>query len=267
MSKLKELSRCDSNFLKELAKHINVAYRHYGHEHKSTLVKTLSRKLNSESIETVVKMYLLCFDAKEIAQKVKPSGMREIVEALTSHFGSGEYLYEVKVGSRVCDVVLLLDNETIAIEIKSALDKVSYVTEQVAYYKSWANRVYLAYDIHHRQKVEELSLCTQGIGLLEYSKNGIEEKCVATFRFLDAVDFLQFMTYRQLRYVAKRFDVTFDGKKEEIARRLSQKIIHNHAQQLFQDFLRNRSPNQGRVTRLSVGNDQTYPLELFSKEQ
>lgn len=266
VSKVEQLSRCNIAFLRDLAEKINFSYRHYGHKSKSDLLKTLSNKLNFESVDAIVKMYLLCLDAEDVVREIKPATKEEIAKAVSVFFGSGESLRETSVGNRICDVVLLMSDEVIAIEVKSAVDRVSRAFEQVTHYKLWANKVYLAYDLKHKRKVKELALCDKGVGLLEYSEGEIKEECKALPYKPDNVTLFEFMTYQYLKKTARYFGVTVKGKKKEIAARLNKKVSREKTQKLFQHFLTSRASNREKATKPSVVTEQTYPLAQYSED-
>jgi len=211
------------SFLRELVEGINLSFRFHGDKSKDALLKILHRKLDAEKIDTVFKLYLVCYEAKDIVQVIKPKGMSEIVETIKKYLKTSEYLNEVTVGSHRCDLVFFSGDDINAIEVKSSLDKMSSALEQLDYYKNWANKVYLAYDVKHKSTVKRLQLVEKGIGLLEFTKGKIRNIHDATFQQKHKVDLLSLMTYNYLRKIASRFEVDLRGGKLAIAKRLSQK--------------------------------------------
>jgi len=262
-NKITRLSRCDSHFLSDLAKETSLSFRNYKEKDRSSLLKTLSHRFDYETVDRIVKMYLLCLDAKDVANMVKTNGMQGIIEAIPDFFGSKEYFYEVSLGKRICDLVFIKDKEVIAIEVKSASDKVSRSIEQVDYYKLWADRVYLAFDIKHRKKVQELSLYDKGIGLLEYADGKLRTQCEAQLTIPESGVRLGFLTYKYLRVLARSLGIKPKGSKKEILKKLGENISKENAQQIFINFLMNKLTNQDKATKQSVEIARTYPLKQF----
>lgn len=231
----------DISFLRELVKGINLSFRFQGNKSKDALLKILQRKLDAEKMDIAFKMYLVCYEAEDVAQMIKPKGMSEIVETVETLFGAPEYLHEVTVGSRRCDLVFFFENDVNAVEVKSSLDKISNAPDQLEYYKKWANKVYLAYDVKHRQRVKRLSLIEKGIGLLEFTNGEINNIYDASFQEKYKADLLSLMTYNYLRKIAVTSKVDLKGGKRAIAKRLSQKITLKETKNLFKEFLRTRA--------------------------
>jgi len=229
-------------FLRQLAENINLSFRSHADTDKETLVKLLDKKISQEKADTVLKMYLTCFDAKDVAKAIKPKGMGEIVIAVEKFFeSSSDCLYEVTVGSRRCDVVLFKDDDVIAVEVKSAQDRMKTAISQLKYYATWANKVFLAYDLRHRRMVDKLGVREKGIGLLEFNKGNIELVHDASLNEKNVEYLLSIMTYAYLRKVAKNFNVRIDGTKHDMAKRLSHKILTSEAKAIFRDFLKTRT--------------------------
>jgi len=267
MSKREKLSRCDVTFLRLLASELNNSFRDYTETSKEDIIKILTRRLSMEQIDKVIRLYLLCFDAKKVATKVKQNGVYEISEAIKRYFPYREILYEVPVGNHVCDIVLISDHNIIAIEIKSSSDKVIRSIAQTSHYKKWANKVYLVYDIKQRKKVKNLKKLPPEVGLLEFNTGQIKKIREAVSNPVPTVTRLEFMTYRFLREIAREFKVTTHGTKKEISKRLNKKISKEKVFYCFKQFLRSRSAYREKVAKQSVENEQIYPLTLFSEEQ
>lgn len=234
-------SGIDTTFLREVAEGINLSFRFYGNKNKDALLRILRKKLTIEKMDFVSKMYLMCCDAQEVVQVIKPKGMSEIVESVENFFKAQEYLHEVTVGSRRCDVVFFVGNRIIAVEVKSSLDKLSSVLAQLEDYKKWANEVYLAYDVRHKQKVKQLQLTKKGIGLLEFKNGDLYNLHNSAFQEKSKVDFLALMTYNYLRKIATTFTTDLKGGKQAIAERLSPKISLKETKELFKEFLGTRA--------------------------
>ena len=241
VSKLEELSQCDRGFLLTIAKETNLSYRYYDSKNKSYLLNLLCNKFSYDVIKTIVDMYLLCYDGYEVAKVIKPNGMEKIANLIPNFFNKGEYLYEASIGRRICDVVILERDTIISIEVKSALDRVSRAVKQIQYYQLWSNLSYLVYDKKHRNYVLNLPFFkNNGIGLLEYSNESFKEIFKPKLKYPNVEVLLNFMTYRFLRKVARYYGIKTTDNKRDIISRLSKKITRNRAQNLFQDFLRNK---------------------------
>jgi len=230
-------------FLRELAEEINLSFRLHSNKDKEALLKILQRKLDPEKMNLAYKLYLVGYEAKEVAHLIKPKGMYEIVGAVEKFFAPLEVLHEVTVGSRRCDLVIFSDfrNYISAVEVKSSLDKLASALEQLEYYGKWANKVYLAYDVKHKQKIERLSLVEKGFGLLEFAKGEIRCKHEASSEEKSKKELLSLMTYNYLRKIAVTFEVDLKSGKQQIAERLSKKVTQDETQGLFKEFLRTRA--------------------------
>lgn len=231
----------NTSFLRELAENINLSFRSHTETDKETLVKLLNKKISPEKADIVFQMYLACFDAKDVAQVIGPKGMEEIVDAVKRIFNRSECLYEVNVDSRRCDVVFLSNDETIAVEVKSAQDKLKTVASQLNSYINWANKVFLAYDVKHRSAVEQLCIAEKGIGLIEFNRGIAKLRCDSTYGEKNAEYCLSLMIYDYLRQIARKFGVGLEGSKQDLARRLVEQISIKEAQAIFRDFLRLRA--------------------------
>jgi hypothetical protein len=233
----------NETFLRELAENINLSFRSHADTDKETLVKLLNKKISPEKADTVFKMYLTCFKATEVAQAIKPKGMEEITSAVENFFklSSLDCLYEVTVGSHRCDIVLFVENDIIAVEVKSAQDQMKTAASQLKYYSTWADKVFLAYDSKHRRTIDKLGLKEKGIGLLEFNKGKLKSIQNASFQEKNADYRLSLMTYDYLRNIARAFSVGIEGKKQDMAERLSRKLSASQAKTIFKDFLKTRS--------------------------
>ena len=231
----------NSSFLRELAESINLSFRSHIETDRETLVKLLGKKISPEKADTVFRMYLACFDAKDVAEVIKPKGMEEIVDAVKKTFDGYECLYEVTVDSRRCDVVFLSSDETIAVEVKSAQDKLKTVASQLDSYKNWANKVFLAYDIRHRSVVRKLGIAERGFGLLEFKRGIAKFEYDPAYVEKNTEYCLSLTTYDYLKQIAREFRVVLGGSKQDLARRIVEQISQKEAQVIFKDFLRTRA--------------------------
>lgn len=232
----------NANFLRELAENINLSFRSYADTDKETLVNLLDKKINPEKTETLFKMYLSCFDAKEVAEIIRPKGMEEIVIAVKRFFRlSTECLYEVTVGSRRCDIVLFINGSIIAIEVKSAQDQLKNAISQLNYYSTWANKVYLAYDSKHKRAIDKLGITKMDVGLLEFNNGTIQTIKEQSYQEHKSSLLLSLMTYEYLTKIAKAYSVNTKGKKIDIANALGLKLSTVETKSIFKDFLKIRA--------------------------
>jgi len=241
LQKVDYYSSMNTAFLRELAEGINLSFRFHGDKNKDALLRILQRKLDAEKMGIVFKLYLTCFEAKDIVQVIKPKGMSEIVEKLESFFSASEYLHEVTVGLRRCDLVFFSADHINAIEVKSALDKPKRALDQLEYYKKWANKVYLAYDVQHNKTVKRLTLKENGVGLIQFSNGRIQLINEATFQEQNKVSLFSLMTYNYLRKIARNFGISLKGGKQAISKRLDNVVTESEVKAFFRDFLRTRA--------------------------
>ena len=213
-------SGMNTSFLRELAENINLSFRSHADTDKETLVRLLDKKISSEKSELVYKMYLTCFDAKDVAHIIKPKGMDEIVEKVKTLFKTSECLYEVTVGSNRCDLVFLSEREIIAVEVKSAQDKMKNAVDQLNSYSQWANQIFLAYDIKHRPTLAKLDLSNKKFGLIEFNHGTttVTHESLSEEKAIDSV--LTLMTYGYLGKIARDNKLSSTGRKQDIAARL-----------------------------------------------
>jgi hypothetical protein len=231
----------DTSFLRELAENINLSFRSHAETDRESLVRLLDKKISAEKTDTVFKMYLTCFDAKSVANAIKPKGMEEIVLAVKNLFRSSECLYEVTVGSNRCDMVLFLDDQIIAVEVKSAQDKIRTVQSQLDSYTMWANRIFLAYDTKHGKAVNQLCLKEKGIGLIEFEKGTAKVVQDATYAKKDVEYLLSLMTYNYLRRSTQKLKIASAGRKQDMAKHFVEKLTEEEATEVFREYLRTRA--------------------------
>jgi hypothetical protein len=240
MTKQKSLSRLDTGFLRELASYLNRnrnnSHTYYAGKDRDYLLNLLSNRLTTAEVSTVRKQYLMCLDVRETAQTISPDSVTDIQTAVECYFDESG-VYEVKVGPRVCDLVF--PEELVAVEIKSATDRVDRATEQIADYREWGDEVFLAYDSEHSGRIPP-QLQSSGVGLLEYSDGSVrlirdaEEHCIPPEKLLSQ------MTYQDLLTISKSHGVSSGGGKNEIVTRLSDKVTKSEARAIFSNYLRNR---------------------------
>ncbi len=235
-------SNMNTSFLRELAENINLSFRSHAETDKQTLVNLLDKKISPEKADLLFKMYLSCLDAKEIAEAIRPKGMEEIVIAVKRYFKtSSDCLYEVTVGSRRCDIVLFVDGQIIAVEVKSAQDQLKSAISQLRDYSTWANKVYLAYDSRHRNSIAKLGIKELNVGLLEFNNDKIQLIKESQYREHELSKLFALMTYDYLINTAKKHSIDVKGKKRNIAKALCLKVSGVEASEIFKKFLKMRA--------------------------
>lgn len=240
-TKLEELSRCDSDFLLTIAKETNLSYSYYSPNNKEQIINILCNRFNYDTIQTIVDLYLLCCDAYEVADIIKPHGMDQISVKVPEYFGDGEYLYEVRIGRRICDIILLKNNNIISVEIKSGSDKISSAVEQVQNYQTWSNQTYLIYDRRHKNYIFNSPFFMEnGVGLLEYSNGTLQNIRNSRINNLEKKTLLNLMTYNYLKKISKLYGIKNTNKKVEMICELNRIITNNKTQKFFKDYIRNR---------------------------
>ena len=95
MSKKEELSRCDVEFLRALATELNNSQRSYVGMAKNEIMKALANKLSPSQVQTIIKFYLLCREADEVAERIKQDRVNQINVAVKKYFDYDNMLYEV----------------------------------------------------------------------------------------------------------------------------------------------------------------------------
>ena len=239
LSKQERLQQFDTTFLQELATEINLCNCYYEPD-KERLVKVLSNKLKVEDVKTLTNLNESGNKVKDIAEKIRPKSMYDIETAVKGFFGENEYYYEIDVNGRKCDMVYFSNDEIIAIEIKSAQDKVSKAMEQIPLYMQWADRVYLVYDVGHRKRVMQMSFTKNGVGILEYDNGNVHLILDARMQKTNPQTLLTLMTYNDLTKLARKHHIKISGKKIEIAKKLSRLLLKNIIHKYFQEYLKRR---------------------------
>jgi hypothetical protein len=200
---------------------LNNSRKDYFKIERAEIIELLAKKLSIHQINEVIRLYLLCLDVGGIVAKIRQDGVHEIYESVQKHFQYDEVLFEVPIGSRVCDIVLFSGHNIVAIEVKSASDRVDRAVAQTIQYAEWGNAVYLAYDAKHANEVKNLNQLPDGIGLLEYRDGDIHEIRKATSHSIPNEARLRLMSHRFLREIASRFSAPFYGSKKKIAETLA----------------------------------------------
>lgn len=236
MTKREDLSTLPPDYLLKLARHLNQRKRSYSNLSHDDLLTRVSRKLTVDDVELVLEEYEDGTEPYEVAEKITPAPPREIRKAVEDYFDK-QGVYEVKIGGRWCDIVF--PDELIAVEIKSARDRVDDAVDQVNYYKQWADEVYLAYDEEHSENVPE-EIRKNGVGQLEFQEGSIERVKDAKQGTVDPESRLEWMTYRALTGYARNNNIRVNGGKENIAKHLASHISKSDSRDIFQDYLESR---------------------------
>lgn len=238
VKKMQKLSAMNTDFLRELASTLLLQYRDYSKYEREDIIKILDKKLTADDIDIVSDLYSLCVPPRKIAEKIKREDMFNVRKAVEMFFSGKDFLHEVLIDSRKCDVVFCDGGSVVAIEIKSGNDKIKRAIEQTNFYKRWANEVYLAFDRSHKNFVLQSDFVSNGVGLLEYSEGKIHQLREASHQKINSYNRLLFITYRDLAKTARNANVNFKGTKKEIAMKVSKKLSPDVIDKLFCDYLR-----------------------------
>lgn len=238
MKKIEKLSGMNTDFLRELATGLLLSFRDYSNYGQDDIIKLLCNKLTLSEIETITELFFLCVPPREIGEKIKQEDMFDLRNVVENFFAGKDFLHEVTIDWRRCDVVFCDKKAVVAIEIKSKNDNIRKAVEQTNFYKLWANKVYLAFDHSHKKFVLQSDLANNGVGLLEYSDDKIRQLKEPIHREINPYNLLLFMTYRYLAKIAKRIKVHPKGTKKEIARRISENLPPQNINKLFNEYLK-----------------------------
>lgn len=238
LTKQEKLEQFDRNFLEDLANGISLSTGYYKEE-KTRLLSILCSKLKLDEIEAVENLNSSGFDVKYIVDELKPASMYKIEEAVEKLLGGNNYLHEIKIGKRTCDIIYFQNGNIIGVEVKSATDNIERAREQLEYYKQWANMIYLAYDKKHREKASNLPLTASG--LIEYLDGKAYFIKKAPYRDVDPLNLLLFMSSEYIRKIAAQYKVNYRGRKEDLARRLIKELKSQTIKKLFQRNLEIKS--------------------------
>jgi hypothetical protein len=240
LTKRESLDRVHTEFLINLAEELNGdyfgSYKDYQHYSRGKLLDIVSNKLTVDEIENVRSGYLLCKNAEEIAFDIKPTDTKKIRTLVGNHFAE-QAVYEAKVDGRYCDIVF--PDTLIAVEIKSARDKIDRAVDQVEDYSIWADKVYLAYDQNHRGSIPP-KLVDSGTGLLEVEDGELEEVQKPHERETGKEELLPKFTLEYLRYLSKRHDLAYSGKKYKVIHRIKSHLSEDIIRKEFKEFLKQR---------------------------
>lgn len=240
LTKRESLERVHTEFMIKLAEELNGeyfgSYRDYQNYSRDKLLDIVSNKLTVEEIENVRSGYLLCKDAAEIASDIKPTDTKEIRALVGEHFDQ-QPVFEAKVDGRYCDIVL--PESLIAIEIKSARDKIDRAVDQVEDYATWADKVYLAYDQTHKESIPP-ELVESGTGLLEVTDGELTEVQEASESPKGKEELLPKFTRQYLRNIAKNHDLAYSGNKDKVIKRIEPNLSEDTVREEFKEFLKQR---------------------------
>jgi len=227
----------NTDFLRDLASGLLLSFRDYSNYSREDIVKLLTNKLTLKEIETVMELFFLCVLPKEIAKKIKREDMFDIRKVIENFFEGKNFLHEVTIDWRRCDIVFCDEKSVVAIEIKSRSDDIQKAIEQTDFYKMWANEVYLAFDCSHKKFVLRSDLADNGVGLLEYSNGKIYQLKKPIHQEINPYNRLLLMTHKYLTKIARNIKVHPRGTKEEIAKRIFENLPPSGINKLFNEYL------------------------------
>lgn len=238
------LDRTDATFLRSLASELNGeyfgSYREYSDYDRDEILDLMVNKLTVEEVNVVVSRYLLCHSPSDIATEIKPDETRKIKEAVVEHLGD-ECVFEAKVDDRYCDIAI--PDKRIAVEVKSARDRVERAVAQTDDYKGWADEVYLAYDDSLEDAVPD-QLASNGVGLLRYEDGSVEVRKEAECSASTSKDLLMSMTYDDLTTMAKSRNISASGGKQVISSRIAEDLSEGEVREEFAEYLRSRGASE-----------------------
>lgn len=235
-TKRESLTGIEESYLRRLSNHLNSKKRDYSALTKDDLLDRVSSKLTVNETEELISSIDQGLPPHLAAEKVTPATAREIRLAVEDFFGHNG-VYEVKVGTRRCDIVF--PDTMTAVEIKSARDEIGRAEGQVSQYKKWADQVFLAYDEVHGNSIPR-RLLKNGVGLLAYRDGKIELMKDAENNKTDPADRLNWLTYDAISDYAREYGIAAIGSKEDIARRLSSNLDPNEVSEVFCEYLWSR---------------------------
>lgn len=231
------LLELDSEYLRDLAHHLNSSARDYSYISNERLLERVSEKLTVEQVDAVFESYNKGHSPVKAADKVSPPEVSDIQQSLENTFGCAG-LKEVKIGKKYCDFVV--PKSITAIEIKTARDRIDRAIEQVAQYRQWADFVYLAFDESHRDSIPQI-IESSDVGLLQYTQNGVIEVDPAECSEVASGHRLKWMTYDELSTVASSYNISPKGGKSKISKKLEMQLSEEELDSIFIDYLYNRS--------------------------
>lgn len=231
-----ELKELEADFLRSFAHHINGSRRDYSAVSNEALLERVSNKLTVDQVDTVLTAYKEGMTPSKSADLVTPDDVSDIRHALEDSFGCMA-LTEVKIGQRYCDFVAPKD--IIAVEIKTARDRIDRAPDQVDQYCRWANSVYLAYDVCHDGKIPS-EIRHSEVGLVKYDSGEIIEVKPADLTGIDPADRLTWMTYEALAKAARAYKIQPGGGKEGIATMLRNRLPDEELSSIFTEYLHSR---------------------------
>jgi len=248
-----DLNRLDSLFLKRLSLGLGLSLRTDDHR---LLVKTLSQDLTAIEGRTAFLSYLLCKDPSEVSS-ILLRNRQEKLRSVSNLLGPGELLFEVSVGTRTCDLVLI-GSDIIAIENKNPTDNVRPAKHQTQDYLSWADRVYLMIDSRKRESIISLAIDNR-VGIIEVFDRELLVYKQAVSVVHDPGQLCALMTYEWILRLARLKEVSQRGTKNQIIQRLVTHLETRDFRNFFSQFLRHRAKARlNMAPKLSVATAQTY---------
>lgn len=236
MTKHESLSELDTDYLKKLCSQLNHSRRDYSTLSREEVLQRAASKLTVDEVDIVTQRFAREDPPAKVAELLTPPSAREIRTAVEDYFGD-QGLYEVKIGQRRCDIVF--PDEIIAVEIKSARDRIDRAESQLAQYKRWADNVFLAYDQCHEERLPA-PIVNDGVGLLKFSDGRIAHEKDPVETELAPRDRLSWMTYDTVATYSRQHGLCSEGTKEELVERLSDVVSDSESRAIFGDYLRSR---------------------------
>lgn len=241
MSKKDDLSTLHEEYLAELSLSLSKnPPKRIGNCRKEEYVSNISTKVSKVQVNEILDLYSSGVPAETVGEMLSPDDVDVILGKLDGFF-HGQGFREAKVGKRRCDFVI--PEDLTAIEVKSERDNLEKAEHQVSDYNNWADRVYLAYDQSHRDKIPD-SIRDAGVGLLEYNGH-IQEIQKPERSPADDRELLTIMTRDYLIEITEYYGINQSGDKSDIANRLNTSLSNETIRLWFQRFLIKRAKFRG----------------------
>lgn len=241
LGKVERLERCGIEFLTDLAFQIELLPKNHWSREKEKIAVALSKKLSKIETEYVFRSYLLCLNARKIVETLSPYKLEELTKIVKSFLRCDEYLQEIVVGKLRCDLVGIRGSDALAIEIKSANDKLQRALNQVKYYQLWAKEVYLAYDSKHAKRVGKLPFRQLGIGLIEISNSGnVKLESAPERNVTNGNTVLSMLPLERLKKAAIHLGISTAADREELVKSLLCGLKEKEIDEWFVSHLRTK---------------------------
>lgn len=220
-SKAELLSLVDYEFLDSFVLSYNNKPRYHSFGSKESLVAFCSKKFNEGQVAEIFDSFKLGMSPILAANGMKELSGRELGAMFIEKFKPKDYMFEVSLGSNICDLVLLdRKRNLVAIEIKANGDDLSRAPEQCRAYTKWADYVYIMVDEKKVQAAK--SMLPRWVGLISFIgarnrlyMNAPQERARPDISFI-----LENISKEKLEALARMYKVKVSGNKADLIFRL-----------------------------------------------